>query len=403
MDFIDLFAGIGGFSLGLEGAGMTAVAQVENDPWCLSILNKHWPLVPKFEDVRDVGKHNLPSAELICGGFPCQPHSVAGNRLGEKDDRNLWPEFVRFVEEVQPTWVIGENVPGIATSALDNAIVNVESTLCLRGSDSDYYRRILTRQEFLFLHQCCQELEEKGFEVTVFNLPACAFDAKHKRERIFIVGYSEHNGQLAKQKLRSNEAASVERGKEKPLTARQSERADRPDNGGSLQGSPSGGERDSLGEVLADSTGELSYERDNNRENGRNSPSQLRTGSSTNILAYADNPRLQGGKKQRGNSENGEKSRNEQSARRGSFDRERNEPNEWESKPSLGGTLDGLSASLDGALTNWATGWDDGVPKVAHGVPDRVNKLKGLGNAIFPPAVKFLAENILAVDKIINQ
>ncbi len=76
--FISLFAGIGGLDLGLERAGMECVAQVEIDDFCQKVLTKHWPDVPKFKDVKDVGKHNLPAADLICGGFPCQPHSYAG-------------------------------------------------------------------------------------------------------------------------------------------------------------------------------------------------------------------------------------------------------------------------------------------------------------------------------------
>lgn len=83
MKFISLFAGIGGLDLGLERAGMECVAQVEIDDFCQKVLTKHWPNVPKFKDVKDVGKHNLPTADLICGGFPCQPHSYAGKRKGK--------------------------------------------------------------------------------------------------------------------------------------------------------------------------------------------------------------------------------------------------------------------------------------------------------------------------------
>lgn len=154
MKFISLFSGIGGFDLGFERAGMECVAQVEIDEFCNRVLAKHWPDVPKFKDVRDVGKHNLPAADLICGGFPCQPHSYAGKRRGAEDDRNLWPEYLRVIGELRPRYVIGENVPGLITTMLDEIL---------------------------------SDLEGIGYAWTPLVIPACAFDAPHRRNRIFIV------------------------------------------------------------------------------------------------------------------------------------------------------------------------------------------------------------------------
>src|SRR5512139_2392629 len=94
-----LFSGIGGLELGLERAGMAVRWQVEIDPYCRKVLAKHWPDVARYEDVRDVGRHNLEPVDLICGGFPCQPVSLAGKRMGDGDDRWLWPEFIRVVRE----------------------------------------------------------------------------------------------------------------------------------------------------------------------------------------------------------------------------------------------------------------------------------------------------------------
>ena len=161
MKFISLFAGIGGLDLGLERAGMECVAQVENDSFCQKVLTKHWPDVPKFGDIKDVGKHNLPKADLICGGFPCQPHSTAGKQKGEKDDRDLWPEYFRVIKELRPAWVIGENVPGIRTTILDKVLSDLES--------------------------------EKYSTVTI-DIPACAFNAPHKRNRYFILAHSDREG-----------------------------------------------------------------------------------------------------------------------------------------------------------------------------------------------------------------
>src|ERR1044071_2209829 len=116
MKFGELFAGFGGIGLGLEQAGMVCRWQVESDPFCQKVLTKHWPNVPKFNDVREVGKHNLESVDLICGGFPCQPYSVCGKGLGASDDRFLWPEMLRVVSELNPEWVVGDNVSGIAAN-----------------------------------------------------------------------------------------------------------------------------------------------------------------------------------------------------------------------------------------------------------------------------------------------
>jgi DNA (cytosine-5)-methyltransferase 1 len=152
-----LFSGIGGLDLGLERAGMEVAWQVEIDEFCQKVLAKHWPDVPRYGDVRDVGRHNLEAVDLICGGFPCQPWSVAGKRRGTKDDRHLWPEMVRVIGELKPTWVIGENVPGIIKPFLDQAIFDLES---------------------------------ESYTCEAFVLSASAFDAPHNRGRLFIIAYA---------------------------------------------------------------------------------------------------------------------------------------------------------------------------------------------------------------------
>ena len=161
MRFGSLFTGIGGLDLGLERAGMECAWQVEINDYCIRVLEKHWPDVRKYGNVREVGKHNLEAVDLIAGGFPCQPHSVAGKRRGAEDDRNLWPEFIRIIRETRPRYVLGENVLGIATAYLDTVL---------------------------------SDLEGEGYTCTTFNIPACAFDAPHRRERIFIVAHNTNGG-----------------------------------------------------------------------------------------------------------------------------------------------------------------------------------------------------------------
>ncbi len=159
---LDLFSGIGGFSLGLERTGgFETVAFCEMDAFCTKILNKHWTNVPIFNDVRTITDEFKGSVDLICGGFPCQPFSVAGNKKGKEDDRYLWPAMLNCIKVYRPSWVIGENVTGIIKMALDEAI---------------------------------SSLEAEGYSVRTFVIPACATNAPHKRDRVWIVAYSYSEG-----------------------------------------------------------------------------------------------------------------------------------------------------------------------------------------------------------------
>ena len=161
MKVLDLFSGIGGFSLGLERAGMETVAFCEIDKFCQKVLNKHWPNVPIFEDVRSLDYDG--TVDVICGGFPCQPFSVAGKQKGKEDDRHLWPAMFSLIQKYRPNWVIGENVAGLVNMGLDDVLTDLES---------------------------------EGYTVRTFVIPACAINAPHRRDRVWIVGYSEHDGPL---------------------------------------------------------------------------------------------------------------------------------------------------------------------------------------------------------------
>ena len=160
MTFGSLFAGIGGFDLGLERAGMQCQWQVEIDPYCQRVLVNHWPNVKRYGDIRECGKHNLSPVDLICGGFPCQPFRVAGKRGGKADDRYLWPQMLRVIREVRPAWVLGENVAGIINMELDTVLA---------------------------------DLEAEGYEVQTFVIPACGVDAPHRRDRVWIVAHTEQS------------------------------------------------------------------------------------------------------------------------------------------------------------------------------------------------------------------
>lgn len=167
MIFGSLFAGIGGFDLGLERAGMTPAWQVEIDDDCNRVLAKHWPDVARFRDVRECGAGNLSAVDLICGGFPCQPHSVAGRRLGGADDRDLWGEFARIVRELRPQWVLAENVPGLLSS-----------------EHGRFFGRVL------------RDLAACGYDVEWDCISAKFIGAPHLRNRIFIVAHSNGTWEL---------------------------------------------------------------------------------------------------------------------------------------------------------------------------------------------------------------
>lgn len=161
MNHLSLFSGIGGIDLAAEWAGMTTVAFVEQNKFCQKVLAKHWPNVPIFDDVKTLTKDDISEPiDIISGGFPCQPFSVAGNQLGANDDRHLWPQFARLIKELSPTWVLGENVVGIIDMALDNVLA---------------------------------DLEALGYSARSFVIPACATGAKHRRDRVFIVGFNPNS------------------------------------------------------------------------------------------------------------------------------------------------------------------------------------------------------------------
>jgi len=138
---------------------MTCKWQVEIDPFCRRVLSKHWPDVPKFEDVREVGAHNLERVDLICGGFPCQPVSSAGLKLGRADKRWLWPEFARIVCQIRPDYVLVENVEALLTRG--------------RGMD-----------------EVLSDLAQGGFDAEWDCLPAASFGAPHIRDRVWLLAYA---------------------------------------------------------------------------------------------------------------------------------------------------------------------------------------------------------------------
>ncbi len=308
-----LFSGIGGFDLGLERAGMKVKWQVENDKFCNKILEKHWPDVKRYGDIREVGGHNLEPVDLICGGFPCQPFSVAGKQRGTEDDRYLWPEMFRIIQELKPRWVLGENVTGLVRMGLDD---------------------------------CLSDLEGEGYTVQTFIVPACAVNAPHRRDRLWIVAWNS-NSDI------KGEDRTVQK-REKPESGRVC--PDVADSPGEQRKRNMGGPA-TRGERLADSGKNVNKSDIPVIHKGGPAPAQ--------VISDAQGVGLQG------------------------FRAEREQVAE-----TSGG--EGILNGHRGIGEQWATEPD--VGRVASRVPHRVDRLKALGNAVVPQEVELIARAIQAAD-----
>lgn len=164
MTHLSLFSGIGGLDLAAEAAGFQTVGQCEWANYPTKVLEKHWPDVPRWRDIRTLTRESfyertgLRTVDVISGGFPCQPFSVAGKQKGKGDDRYLWPEMLRVIRELTPRWVVGENVPGILRIAATDIV---------------------------------SDLEREGYNIVVLDFEAASVGAPHRRERIAFVGNRE--------------------------------------------------------------------------------------------------------------------------------------------------------------------------------------------------------------------
>ena len=165
MKHIGLFEGIGGFSLAARWMGWETVAWCEWDEFCKKVLKHHFPESEQHGDIRKTDFTGYAGQiDILTGGFPCQPYSSAGKRLGKEDDRHLWPDMLRAIREIQPRWVVGENVRGLTNWNGGVVFDEVQA-----------------------------DLENESYKVTPYLLPACAVNGPHRRDRIWFVAYSQKN------------------------------------------------------------------------------------------------------------------------------------------------------------------------------------------------------------------
>lgn len=192
MTHASLFSGIGGFDLAAEWVGWENAFNCEINDFCNEVLKYHFPNTEHYDDIKTTdftkwrGKVNV-----LSGGFPCQPFSVAGRRKGAEDDRYLWPQMLRAIREIKPDWIVGENVAGITSMVQPGEEIEMGYSTSLFGEDSS--ERVQERQRYV-IETICQDFERSGYTVQPFIIPACAVGAPHRRDRIWFVAHRDGTG-----------------------------------------------------------------------------------------------------------------------------------------------------------------------------------------------------------------
>lgn len=323
---LDLFSGIGGFSLGLERTGgFETVAFCEIEEFPRKVLAKHWPGVPCFEDVRQLKGSDIDGTiDVICGGYPCQPFSTAGKRLGKEDDRHLWPEFARLVEELRPVWVIGENVAGHVSMGLDSVL---------------------------------SDLEALGYAARPFIIPACAVDAKHRRARVWTIA-ARNDADSNSERPHREEINQF--GSREPVDGQ--ERV----SGQICEVLAGRGDTSNRqAEIVANATQLQRNGSGEHRKQGERQVPESGECCGSRTLADATSERQQG----------------------------QGEPIVTSNRaPQSQGQADNAFAISESA--KWSV--EPAVGRVANGIPDRVDRLKGLGNAVVPEIPFRIGHAILA-------
>jgi DNA (cytosine-5)-methyltransferase 1 len=358
LKLLDLFSGIGGFSLGLESTGFfETIAFVEKDKFCQKVLKKNFNNIPIEEDIRNV-KGERYAADVITGGFPCQPFSVAGKRKGTDDDRYLWDETIRVVRECKPRWFIGENVEGI---------INIQDGMVLR--------------------QVCTDLEEEGFEVQCLIIPASGIGAWHQRKRVWILAYSNNNGSYRQKRNETIESSNEQKNR---LPIRNDKDVPNTDTGFGIRENQ---EIQTGGNTIVNGSEDVSNS-DSKLSNGcgsstRNSSTKFKgmecnqswewneIRSKAERCSEQNRDDVQHSNNQRCEESNISKESNKQDIHSGKFDSTRTDKTWWEAQSELCGVPNGISYELD---------------------KDRANRIKSLGNSIVPQIARELGLAIMKAE-----
>jgi len=440
LKILDLFSGLGGFSLGLERTGsFETVAFCDNDKYSKLVLQKHWKGVKIYNDVKEITKEKfitdgIQFPDIITGGFPCQPFSVAGKQAGTDDDRHLWPVMFRIIQEFTPRWVIGENVKGLT---------NI--------------------QDGVVFETVCTDLEGAGYEVRTFNIPAAGVGAPHRRERLWIVAHAkrynktdeigrvdetsrriqeEHRQDDSSTRLTSRTSSirqtnnghedmedsrrTLQQGTELRETnedeiregyANQHQRSSSTSEFNVANTNINGAKRnqpeDRQGSRTQQSSEDVANTISRDVEAGRERQWGIRKesqgqGTSSDVTSSGETVANAKGERTRENDEGLRSRTSGVSGRQGTSGTEEDVAN---TESSIGNdneavTRDGESStqevfgdgsSVRGESTWWHTEPD--VGRVAHGVPGRVYRLKGLGNSIVPKIAEEIGKAIIKAEK----
>ena len=403
MKVLDLFSGIGGFSLGLESTGhFRTVAFCEIDKFCKLILDKHWKGTKVYDDIKTITKKQFEEdgtefPDIITGGFPCQPFSVAGKQQGTSDSRHLWPEMFRVIKDFAPRWVIGENVKGLT---------NI--------------------QDGVVFETVCSDLEGEGYEVRTFNIPAAGVQAPHRRERLWIIAnrkesmvdsnnfrFKQYNetektssrgrtsattkstgsnvanpfSQYESEPIRESngeESRIQEEHRQNDSTTRESSRT------GSVWGTNNGHEDMENSRRTLRSRGELQGENGNETGEGNANIDQRSSGTSRSNVADTESI----GSNVRERREHQEERQGQQQAR--------GEGGETMVDSSTGRCTSQETEVQPGRYSSFDSSWWQSEPelgRVAHGVSGRVHRLKALGNSIVPKIVQEIGNAIIEAEK----
>ena len=326
MKVLDLFSGIGGFALGFHMADpkFKTVGFVEQDEYCQKILALRFPEVPIYNDIKTFDPTEFIGTDIVCGGFPCQPWSQAGRQRGAKDDRDLWKEMLRVIKAVRPRFVVGENVRGF-----------INEPLGLQRSVSD--------------------LENIGYENQAFIIPALAVDAKHRRDRMFLMAVARHGSWRHIGATKKGRKHSRERATDTNQTSRSSKQP-------SAVANPDSGDkgRKVRGLACTDAT------KDRPKKQYKNQAKRLRDCSQDVADTTSQRMERRGATgKQKPQASSEERLSGRHSA--GSW------PSDWPVEPELG--------------------------RVATGIPNRVDRLKCIGNSIVPHIAMHIGRAIIEASR----
>ena len=362
---LDLFSGIGGFSYAAETliGGYETVAFCEMDEFCQKVLKKHWPQVPIFDDVRTIDATRLGNIDIVAGGFPCQAVSQAGLQKATEDDRWLWDEMFRIIQDCKPKWIIGENVVGL---------ININ--------------------EGILFEQVQTDLEKEGYSIQSVVIPACAKNAPHRRDRVWIIGQLTTNtndtGNRTSRSYVDQEQQTIEQGwKEQSLFefSRHDEAMANTKRMGWTERTKirETSEREGWADNSSNSSSTVTETEDATNSKGKrlqrwsecttiskegNKISDIRSGSDKDNVSDTISERGSCRQTRREDAEDVRQPSTSKKHRRGNSERR------------LGYMADGLSEALSGHFSEEPKD----IPRVAQNQKDRTKKLKALGNSIVP-------------------